>query len=498
VSRGRHAAKRVGRRHAARTVTSREESAPAARAGPSRRMADGRSFEERQRAGNEALLYIANATAVTEVIPVFSATPARRSRALALVKEPALHGAIALMLSAGLSGGIALVFWSLIAHRTDASVVGSVTAEVSSITFLAAVGSLNLINIFARFLPQAGWYARRLIITSYGGSALTGLLAAVCFLLTPMGTRLVLGGGLGRLGFAICVVLNSVFMIQDGGLVGFGRFGWVPVENVLVASVRLALLPVAALFLAARIGILWSWALPMAVAVLVVNVFIIGRLAGQQAKQKPSLPTFGELGRFVAIESVTTAVAASLTAFLPALVTQRLGTSQGGYFYVPWVIATMVSLLLSSTLISMVREAVANPEKVDSTIRRSMGLVVLVVIAAMTACLLLPGLVLAPLGPDFAAHGAPLLRWVGLAVPATAVNLLYWATCLIRRRPWPVFALNLATSGLIVGGVLLLGPSADIGRVGIIYCLAQWMVATVVSLPTIRTLRLIRQRKESR
>jgi O-antigen/teichoic acid export membrane protein len=366
---------------------------------------------------------------------------------------------------------------------------------VSSITFLASVGSLNLINVFARFLPEAGWHARRLILVSYGGAALTGLLAAMAFLLTPMAAGVVLGGGFGRLAFAACVVLTSVFMIQDGGLVGFGRSGWVPVENMLVASARLALLPLAATFLSAPLGILWSWAVPMALAVLVVNILIIGRLAGQQAMQPPSLPTFGELGRFVAIESVTTAIASALSAFLPALVTQRLGRSQGGYFYVPWIITTMVSLLVSSILISMVREAAANPARADFTIRRSMGLVLLVVIGAMTTCLFLSRLVLAPLGPDFAAHGAPLLRWVGLALPATAVNLLYWATCLIRRRPWPVLALNLATSAAILSGLLLLGRNSNIGHVGMIYCIVQWIVAVSVVLPTVKAIRVVRQRE---
>ena len=246
-------------------------------------------------------------------------------------------------------------------------------------------------------------------------------------------------------------------MIQDGGLIGFGRSTWVPVENILVALARLALLPVTAAFLSAPIGALWSWALPMAIAVIVVNVLNIGLLAGQQANQRPSLPTFGELGRFVAIESVTTAISAAVSAFLPALVTLRLGATQGGYFYVPWIIATMVSLLLTSILISMVREAVARPEKADSTILRSMRFGLLVVVVAMTICLLLPKLVLLPLGLDFVSHGAPLLRWVGLSLPATAVNLLFWATCLVRRRPWPVFAVNFATSSAIVGGVLLLG-----------------------------------------
>jgi O-antigen/teichoic acid export membrane protein len=402
------------------------------------------------------------------------------------------------MLSAVMAGGLGFAFWSLIAHRQDASAVGSVTAEVSSITALAGVGSLNLINVFARFLPQAGWDARRLILASYGGAALAGLLAATVFLFTPWAAGLVLGGDLGRLAFVVCVVLTSVFMIQDGGLVGFGRSGWVPVENILVASARLALLPLGAMFLSEPIGVLWSWAVPMVVAVLIVNVLIIGRLAGQHKTQRPSLPTFGELGRFVAIESVTTAVSAAVSTFLPALVTQRLGASKGGYFYVPWIIATMVSLLLSSILISMVREAIANPEKADLTIRRSIGLALLVVTGAMIACLLLPGLVLAPLGADFAAYGAPLLRWVGLALPATSLNLLYWATCLVRRHPWPVLAVNLATSGAVVGGVMLLGPSSDISSVGMIYCMVQWGVAFAVSIPTVKALRIVRQRQELR
>jgi O-antigen/teichoic acid export membrane protein len=252
------------------------------------------------------------------------------------------------------------------------------------------------------------------------------------------------------------------------------------------------------MFMSERIGVLWSWALPMAIAVLAVNVVIIGPLAGGQRNQRPRLPTAGQMGRFVAIESVTTAVAAAVTAFLPALVTQRLGSTQGGYFYVPWMIATMVSLPLMSILISMVREAVARPEKADATVRRSLGIVLLVVVVAMAACLLLPNLVLAPLGSSFVSHGAALLRWIGLSVPAVAVNLTYWSTCLVRRRPWPVLAVNLATSSAIVGGVMTLGPGSNISRVGLIYCMAQWAVAVVVSLPTITALRVVRQRQESR
>jgi len=454
------------------------------------------STRESQLVGLSALLSLSRPVPAGSPVPA-TVVPGLRPRALALLKDRALQGALALMVSAVAAGGLGFIFWALTAHHETASAVGSVSAEVSSITFLASASSLNLINIFARFLPLAGWRARRLILTSYGGAALVGLLAAVAFLLTPLAKGLVLGGGLGRIAFAVCVVINSVFMIQDGGLIGFGRFGWVPIENILVASARLALLPISAMFLTAPLAVLWSWGLPMAAAVLIVNVLIVGPLAGRQAKQRPSLPTYGELGRLVAVDSVTTAIYAAMSAFLPALVTHRLGASQGGYFYVPWIITTMISSLLFSILLSMVRESVANPEKVKITIPRSMGLTLVVVLVVMTACLGFSGLVLAPLGHDFAIHGSSLLRWTGLAVPATAIDILYMATCLVRRRPWPVFAVNLTASSAIVGGVLLLRPGVDIDHVSIIYCIVQWVIAVVVCWPTIAALRVIRHGQES-
>jgi len=402
---------------------------------------------------------------------------------------------MALIISNVVSGGLGFVFWAATAHYEKASGVGSVSAEVSAITFLASVGSLNLINVFARFIPEAGWHARRMILISYSGAVLAGSLCAVIFLLTPLASGLVIGGGIGRVGLACCVVLNSVFMIQDGGLVGFGRSGWVPIENTLVAVARLALLPLTITRLSPSVAILWSWALPMAVAVIIVNAAIVGRLARRKVtRQRPTLPPVRQLGRFVAIESVTTAVAAAVSAFLPALVTRRLGATQGGYFYVPWIITTMASLLFTSILISMVREAVARPATASFTIRRSLRLLVTAMIAGMIGCIFLSKFVLASMGPDFAIYGSQLLRWVGLALPAITTNLLYWSLCLVRRHPWPVLAVNLATSAAMIAGVMLLRKGAAVSSVGMIYCLSQWVVALVVAFPAMKALRAVRER----
>lgn len=414
-----------------------------------------------------------------------------QSRLLNLLRDPALRGAIALMLSAVMAGGLGFVFWAVATHRQTAAALGSVSAEVSSISFLAIVGSLNLATFFARFIPEAGWSARRLILVCYGTSAIVGLIAADIFLLTPLANGLVLGGKFGLLAFIICAIVNSVFNVQDGGLIGFGRFGWVPIENTFVAVARLVLLPISVAFFSAKAAILWSWAVPMFVAVVLVNILMVGRLAGQ-ARGQSRLPPFRELGRFVAVDSVTSAVYAAVSALLPALVTHRLGATEGGYFYIPWIIVTMVNLLIMNVFISMVREVVATPSKAKSTILRSTGLVALVIVAVLAACFFMVGLVLAPLGASFSLNGVGLLRWIAMATPATAVIVLFWSVCLVRRRPWPVFGINLGTSAAILVGMFLLRQGASISDVGELYCFVQWASASVVIIPAVRALRAIR------
>lgn len=421
----------------------------------------------------------------------------QRFRIAAIFKDPAIRGAIALMLSASAAGVLAFVFWAYTDRHHSAAVVGSISAEISSITFLAGVGSLNLINIFARFLPIAGWKARRFVVVSYGAASVAGLLAATIFLLTPFAKGLVIPGTAGMLAFTICVVLNSIFNIQDGGLIGFGRFAWVPVENVSVALLRLGLLPATAMFLSTDASVLVSWALPMVAAVVAVNLYSIGILAARKKKEQPSLPKFGELGRLVGIGSVTNTVNVAVSSFLPALVTLRLGSSEGGYFYVPWTITTMVALLLNNVTTSMVREVVANPEKSKNAIRRSVTLVSIMAILVMTVCLLLPQFILAPLGTKYIVHGTELLHWVGLAIPATAVIVLFWSVCLVHKRPWPSFAVNLVSSIAVVGGVMTLRAGSDISRVGVVYCSVQWAAALVVSVPTFLALRAMARDEES-
>ena len=124
-------------RHAARGVatnrTSRDGSASAARAHRARHAASEQPFEpahiehthdyrrivqaakavkddsrRRQIAGLTALLALSSPIAITGPIPLLSPAPRTQPRALVLLKDPAVRGALALMFSA-----VALAVWAL-------------------------------------------------------------------------------------------------------------------------------------------------------------------------------------------------------------------------------------------------------------------------------------------------------------------------------------------------------------------------------------------------
>jgi O-antigen/teichoic acid export membrane protein len=391
------------------------------------------------------------------------------------------------MASSAGTGLLNFVFWAIIARRNSPALVGAASAELAAVTFLGSVGSLNMLNVFARFLPEAGSYSRRFLVTGYVAAGAASLAIALLFTATGWGRQLIAGGVPGRILFVILVVTAGVFMVQDGGLIGLGRAALVPVENVLVACGRL-LFAVGVLSLSSSSGIVVAWAVPLIFAVVTVNVLMLTRWSRQCLDQPPVLPSRRQLGKFVAVESVTTAVAAAMWAFLPAIVLQFMGAEAAGLFYVPWLIATSAILLLTSILISMVRESVARPREATGIIHRSLALCAGLAVVGGLGCVLLGPLALRVLGPAYAQASGSLVVWIGLSIPPSAVALVYWAVCLIRRAAWPMFAVNGAITALTIGGIAVMGRG-DIARVGELYAAVQWGVALAVAWPTVRGIR---------
>lgn len=404
----------------------------------------------------------------------------------ARARRTAATSSFALMASAVGTAATTYLFWVVIARRDGADAVGVASAQIATITFLGGAASLNLTDVLARFLPGAGRHTTRLILRSYLTAGAAAALAGVVFLASPWGPTV--STGIGGVGFVALVVLSAVFLIQDGALIGLGKAAWVPVENVGMGIARLALLPVCGVLLTTAGYAVLAWGVAMGMAVLVLNTLLLGRLASR-AGGRPRLPATRDLGRFVAVESVNAAVVGAVATFLPAVVTFSLGPRLGGYFYVPWMLFAIATLLLSNVLITAVRESYADPTAAPSVLRGQLRLGAVLVAAGTVGCALLPGVPLALLGGDFAQEAGTLVRWLGLALPGTAVLLLFWALGLILQRPWPVLLVNAAIAAATVGAVVTCGEMLGLAGVGAVHCAIQGLAALVVLPVTVRWLR---------
>ncbi len=426
----------------------------------------------------------------SEGIPSLTALPGRATArpwfwAALRIREPATIAGLALMTAAGVSAVLTFGFWWLLARRDGAATVGAVSAEVSAATFLASVGSLNMLNVLARFLPEAGGAAPRLIRHGYLALVATSAAVAGLFLLTPWADSLVLGGVAGRAGFVVLVLATGVFLAQDGALVGLGHPLLVPLENVLTALTRLALLVV--IPLAASSGSLVAWGTATIASVLVVNAYTLTRRRARGGNEAGVLPPTGELAGFIALEGAANAISAAVSMFVPAVVAVTLGAEAAGFFYVPWLVVSIVVTFLSAVQLIMVREVVARPGERARVVRRSLTLSAAVVLAGAVGCLVVGPVLLRLLGPGFAENAGMLLVWFGLALPAAAVVVVFWSMCLIARRPLPGLVVNALTATVMIVGIRLLADGS-LSRIGLLYLVVQWAVAAAVVVPTWRGL----------
>ncbi|MFL6110410.1 MAG: lipopolysaccharide biosynthesis protein, partial [Catenulispora sp.] len=181
------------------------------------------------------------------------------------------------------TSGIGVLFWVIATRTYGTATVGTAYSAVAAMTFLAAIGQLNLDAVMTRFVPAAGSRVRRLVALAYGAAFTGALAAAAAFvLLVPVlsrGLAFLHAPALGA-AFVIGTAAYALFAVQDGVLTGLRRPGWVVVENAAFALGKIVLVVVLARTALRDQGILMSWIIALVACVAVTNAVLFPRLSG--------------------------------------------------------------------------------------------------------------------------------------------------------------------------------------------------------------------------
>lgn len=398
---------------------------------------------------------------------------------------------IALLVSAGASGLLGVVFWIFAAHLYSSDSVGIALAEVSAMMLLSTGCQLSMATVFPRFCQQAGPQTRRLITLGYVGTATLSLAVAAAFVVLGLGRHFVPPSISGRAVFIASVPIWTIFAIQDPALTSLRAAVWVPVENVAYGVAKLLLL-VAFAGVLSRTGVFIAWTLPVIAAVIAVNTYIYSRLLPGHMGMldaASALPSSRALLTFVSGEYVASLASITLQACPALIVVSTLGPAAAAYLAVPWMFASTFYALIGSISTPLLVESVADPGARSVHVRRSAMIGMAIVIPLCVIVALGAPLLLHLLGRQYAAQGTPVLRFVAAAMPFAGVNVLYLTLARVVRRVRRSVMTQVGSSVLVNGLALLLVKGHGVAGVGFAFLTGQAIVAIVVGPSLIRQYR---------
>ncbi len=408
------------------------------------------------------------------------------------IRTPLYFNSYALMLSHALTSGLGVIYWAVAARLYRPDEVGTDAALISVILFVTGISQLNLRVALTRLVPESGSKARSLVVSAYAVSGLVTVIVSLGFVVL-FGATIIPGFSLlDDAPVATVFVLGSiawtVFNLQDGVFSGLRRAGWIPLENGLYGLAKMVLLIVLAL-LAVRNGVLYAFFLPMAIAVVVVNVLLFRRLLPQHelaAGGQTLSMNLGRLVRFVSGDYVASLFTLAYVTLLPILVLVRLGPEAGAHFYIVWVIVSSLVLVPQSVAVSMTVETVTAAGDTMQQARHALKHMMRITFPLVIAVALAAPFVLAVFGEDYAKEGTDSLRLFALGVIPSAITALAMAHARVTGRSGDLIIIQAVLAALIFGITYPLLESLGITGVAIGWLAGQTVVAAVLLATRLR------------
>lgn len=426
--------------------------------------------------------------------PTGAPTSSRRrvgQRIRAQGRSPLVRAGIHLVASAGLTSALGLAYWSLAARRYSPAAVGATAGLLAAMELIAAIANLGLRTSLIRFVPSLGRRAGRVIAVSYLVSGTLALVGAAVFVglherFFPELT--LLDDAPGAAFFVVSTVLWVLFILQDSVLIGLRRSSWLPIENTLFAVAKLALL-VALTSTMPQWGIYVSWAAPLLIVVVVVNVAVFTRLR-RGVRDTGERLTLTDLVRFSAGDYAASTVWLITIDGLPLLVLALAGAQANAWYHLSWTVAYTLFLIPSAIGSALLAEAAHDAPRLEANTCKALVLSLALVTPAALLLAVGAPLLLSLFGTAYANDASTLLRLLSLSAIPYAVAILYVNLERSRRRIAAVVRLYAVSCTALMALSAVLVPWLGVTATGVAWLAVQSVLAAWVLLVPLREIWL--------
>jgi O-antigen/teichoic acid export membrane protein len=302
-----------------------------------------------------------------------------------------LRNAGSLAATTGLTSIFGFVFGIVAARSFPPNAVGWGNAAINAMQLFATIGMFGLNTMLIGELPkrqQEGESRGGLVSASLAASAIGSVILGLIFALI-VGLRFNkhlpgVGGTLGEvLLFTFGTALTSATLVFDDATIGLLRGGVQLWRNMALSGIKLAALPITAIFLhdGLGVGLTLSWVIGVVGSLVPASIMLIR--GGSRIFHKPDWGALRRLLPVAVSHNWLNLAMATPSRIVPIIVAVVVGGDKFAVFYVAWMITSllfMVPVHLGTVLFAL---ASASPQVVAEKLRFVLRVSVLIGLPVM-------------------------------------------------------------------------------------------------------------------
>jgi O-antigen/teichoic acid export membrane protein len=360
-----------------------------------------------------------------------------RQRLKQIVSTPLYRNALYLMSNSVTNSGLGFFFWMVVARFYSVTEVGYGSAAISASNFLALLSIAGLNFSIIRFMSQAD-EPRRLINSSFTLCGLISLVAAAVFIATvdfwSPALSFVKENAVFYLTLLILIVLTTLSNLMDSVFVAKRSAGFVLSKNMIFLLLRIPLVVALVMFFH-TFGVVASWTISLGIALIISAWLFLPRVeAGYRPTPTLTGGHFKKMWQYSASSYVASLLGSTPTPILPLMVLNLLGTESNAYFYIAWMISSLLFTVPASVSRSLFAEGSHSEEGIRDDVGRSIKFTFLLLVPAAIVLMAAAKWILLLFGPGYSTNALVLLWLLILASLPRGINNVYIGLLRVQDR----------------------------------------------------------------
>jgi O-antigen/teichoic acid export membrane protein len=391
-----------------------------------------------------------------------------------LQNDALLKNSVFLILSSGVQAGLGFGFWLLSAHLYTPGEIGQASALISAMTMISYCSLLGFNSTFIRFLPTSKQKNDK-INTGIILVLATGFVMAIGYvlLLPVVAPKLAFvrqSPGLS-LGFVVMGAFAAINLLTDSIFIAYraSKYNLYVYTGMSIAKLALPL------------GLVWLGGYGVFAAQGAAGIFALLLSTYYLVRHfdyRPKLTVNRQVVRTVRRFSFGNYIANLLNILppvvLPIIIINRLGADAAGYYYLAFMVATLLYTVAYSVSNSLFAEGSYAESGLARLIKRSALIMGGIMIPGSLALAAIGPLLLKIFGKSYGTEGASLIVMLAAAGPAVAFYITATVLMRITKQLGSLIVVNAVYAALILGLAMLWAQR------GLPWIAAAWLIGHFV------------------